>query len=138
MYVFQVYFARCYHYIITPLLSGAHITYLGMSCCLIRVRACEDQVNNSIESLSLEWNGIGEFDEGIQRLADGLEVNGSLTTLVLCNNHISAQVCMRAYDNDGICRHSSTALHKRQATHLSTNWAVAITADATTKCCTGT
>lgn len=51
-----------------------------------------EQVNSSITSLSLEWNNIGTFEQGIQRLADGLEVNGCLTSLVLCNNHINAQV----------------------------------------------
>eukprot|EP00904_Undaria_pinnatifida_P004340 jgi/Undpi1/13907/HiC_scaffold_9.g03558.m1 len=49
------------------------------------------KVNNSIQSLSLEWNSIGTFEQGIQRFADGLEVNGSLTKLILCNNHIGAQ-----------------------------------------------
>ncbi|CBN77933.1 Hypothetical leucine rich repeat protein [Ectocarpus siliculosus] len=49
------------------------------------------KVNSSIASLSLEWNNIGTCDEGLQRLADGLEVNRSLTALVLCNNHITAQ-----------------------------------------------
>ena len=52
------------------------------------------QVNNSIQSLSLEWNSIGTFEQGIQRFADGLEVNGSLTKLILCNNHIGAQVAV--------------------------------------------
>lgn len=54
------------------------------------------QVNNSISLLSLEWNNVGTFEQGIQSLADGLEVNASLTTLVLCNNHITAEVstCM--------------------------------------------
>ncbi|CAM9816556.1 unnamed protein product [Pylaiella littoralis] len=49
------------------------------------------KVNSSITFLSLEWNNIGTFDQGIRRLADGLEVNGCLTSLVLCNNHINAQ-----------------------------------------------
>eukprot|EP00752_Nemacystus_decipiens_P006959 g6244.t1 len=49
------------------------------------------KVNSCIKSLSLEWNNIGTYEQGIQRLADGLEVNGSLTSLVLCNNHIDAQ-----------------------------------------------
>lgn len=51
-----------------------------------------EQVNSCITSLSLEWNNIGTYEQGIQRLADGLEVNGCLTSLVLCNNHINAQV----------------------------------------------
>ncbi|CAM9542158.1 unnamed protein product, partial [Scytosiphon promiscuus] len=51
----------------------------------------ENTVNSSVTSLSLEWNDIGTFEPGVQRLADGLEVNGSLTSLVLCNNHIDAQ-----------------------------------------------
>lgn len=51
-----------------------------------------EQVNSCITSLTLEWNNIGTYEQGIQRLADGLEVNGCLTSLVLCNNHINAQV----------------------------------------------
>ena len=51
-----------------------------------------NQVNNSIQSLSLEWNDIGTVEQGIQRFADGLEINGSLTKLILCNNHVNAQV----------------------------------------------
>lgn len=51
-----------------------------------------NQVNNSIQFLSLEWNSIGTIEQGIKRFADGLEINASLTKLILCNNHVNAQV----------------------------------------------
>lgn len=60
--------------------------------CTSSYLACRFQVDSSISTLSLEWNNIGTFEEGVQLLCDGLELNKSLATLKLCNNHISAQV----------------------------------------------
>lgn len=69
----------------------------GVACCNVNIAptnslAHVNQVNDSIQSLSLEWNSIGTVEQGIQRFADGLEINGSLTQLILCNNHVNAQV----------------------------------------------
>ncbi|CAM9904207.1 unnamed protein product, partial [Choristocarpus tenellus] len=49
------------------------------------------KVNRTVRTLSLEWNGIGTSLQGVESLARALQVNCSLTSLVLCNNKITAQ-----------------------------------------------
>ncbi|CAM9533339.1 unnamed protein product, partial [Discosporangium mesarthrocarpum] len=49
------------------------------------------KANSSVALLNLEWNSIGNFERGVECLASALEVNRSLTSLVLCNNNISQQ-----------------------------------------------
>jgi hypothetical protein len=49
------------------------------------------QVNHTLNTLVLEWNGLGMYDLGIRALATSLEVNSTLTQLDLRNNRISPQ-----------------------------------------------
>ncbi|KAG5189462.1 leucine rich repeat protein [Tribonema minus] len=66
------------------ILRGSQVSAEGAAALADALR-----VNDSITTVSLEWNSIGLFESGLESLASALELNRSVTTLDLRNNCIS-------------------------------------------------
>lgn len=64
-------------------LRGNHIRLEGVKSVAQLLKT-----DTALVSLSLEWNSIGFFDQGVRALASALEVNRRLTHLDLRNNRI--------------------------------------------------
>ena len=72
--------------------QGGHYTTLDMSGNALTAASAkilfEALIASDVSSVNLEWNSVGWCDSTMEKLANVLEVNVSITSLDLRNNHI--------------------------------------------------
>lgn len=61
--------------------------YFGLESALALADLLKDP-SCKVEKLSLEWNSLGSFENGLTEVASALALNTSLTTLDLRNNNV--------------------------------------------------